>query len=122
MADEKNAKRVEDSLVRLTKKLEDCAVIRPGDIVLRLSGNTGGEYCIACEGGKATLALARDLQGTGDRKPLLEVWGDADVIRAIVDGEKDAVKQFLTGGLRIRGDLRYFSDVAVELGILKKPL
>src|SRR5262245_33737223 len=120
MADERNAKKVEDSLARLTQKLDACAAVRPGEIVLRLSGAAGGDYCIACGGGKAR--LARNLQGAGDRKPLLEVWGDADVIRAIVDGEKDAVKQFLTGGLRIRGNLRYFSDVAVELGILKKPL
>jgi hypothetical protein len=28
----------------------------------------------------------------------------------------------MVGGLRIRGDLRYFSDLAVELGILETPL
>lgn len=124
MADKKNAKKVDNSLARLTKKLDDYAAARPGDmpgdVVLHLSGDAGGEYCIACEGGKAT--LAKNLQGAADRKPVLEVWGDAGVVRAIVDGETDAVKQFLTGGLRIRGNLRLFSDVAVELGILKKPL
>jgi hypothetical protein len=50
------------------------------------------------------------------------VLGDANVVRAIFDGEKDAVKQFLVGGLRVRGDLRHFSDLFLELGILKTPL
>jgi putative sterol carrier protein len=120
MADEKNMKRLEDSLTRLSGTLGNCAAFRPGEIVLRLSGDAGGEYCISCRGGEAT--IAKNVHRVANHKPLLEVWGDADIIRAIVDGEKDAVKQFLTGGLRIRGNIRYFSDIAVELGILKNPL
>lgn len=120
MANEKNAKKLEDSLMRLSQTLGNCAAYRPGEIILRLSGEDGGEYCISCGGSEAT--IAKNLYRAADHKPLFEVWGDADVIRTIIDGEKDAVKQFLTGGLRIRGNLRYFSALAVELGILKQPL
>ena len=43
-------------------------------------------------------------------------------INAILAGTKDARKEFLAGGFRVRGDLRYLSNVALELGILKEPL
>jgi len=32
------------------------------------------------------------------------------------------LKHFLAGGFRVRGDLRYFSDLAMEIGILENPL
>ncbi len=121
MVDEMNTKKIEDSLTQLSKKLGGCTSFQSGDIMLHLSGDAGGEYSISCVGNKAT--IAKKMQGSADRKPLFEVWGDANVIRAILDGEKDAVKQFLGGkNMRIRGNLRRFSDIAVELGILKNPL
>jgi hypothetical protein len=52
----------------------------------------------------------------------LEVIGDADRIQAILAGEKDGRMQFLAGGFRVRGDLRYLSDIALELGLIKEPL
>ena len=67
-------------------------------------------------------SVTRDIQTSSVRKSLFEVWGDANVVRAIIDGENNAMRQFLAGGLRIRGDLRFFSSIAVELGVLKKPL
>jgi hypothetical protein len=48
--------------------------------------------------------------------------GDANTVRAILDGDRDAREQFLAGGLRVQGDLRYLSDLALELGVLKEPL
>jgi hypothetical protein len=51
----------------------------------------------------------------------LEVYGDAERIRGIVEGEKDAVREFLAGGLRVRGDLRYLSELGLELGFLRRP-
>lgn len=120
MANEKQPAKLEDSLVRLTKKLDESVRARPGEVDLHLTGEGGGEYSIKIGGGKTS--LAKPVQRGADRKLLLEVWGDAEVVRSIIDGEKNAVKQFLDGGLRIRGNLRHFSDVAVELGLLKKPL
>ena len=52
----------------------------------------------------------------------IEVMGDANTVRAILDGETDTREQFLAGGLRVWGDLRYLSDLALELGVLKEPL
>jgi len=122
MVDAKNTKTLEDSLTQLSKTLGGCTSHQSGDIVLHLSGDEGGEYCISCLPGKEA-TIAKKLHGSADRKPLFEVWGDANVIRAILDGEKDAMKQFLGGkNMRIRGNLRRFSDIAVELGILKNPL
>jgi hypothetical protein len=104
----------------LAQRLEASANVRSGDIVLHLSGAGGGEFCLTCRPGSAVVSPAG--RGPGERKPLIEVWGDANVIRSVVDGDKDAVKQFMVGGIRIRGDLRYFSDLALELGILDAPL
>ena len=52
----------------------------------------------------------------------IQVMGDANTVRAILDGDRDAREQFLAGGLRVQGDLRYLSDLALELGVLKEPL
>ena len=54
--------------------------------------------------------------------PTLEIMGDARRIAAVISGGKNARKEFLAGGFRVRGNLRYLSDVAMELGILKIPL
>jgi hypothetical protein len=110
----------EDTLGRLAQKLDASANIRSGDIVFHLSGAGGGEYCLSSRSGKTTVSSTG--RGPEDRKPLLEFWGDANVIRSIIGGEKNALKQFMVGGIRVRGDLRYFSDLAVKLGILDAPL
>jgi hypothetical protein len=57
-----------------------------------------------------------------DREVALEIRGDAETVQAIIDGEKDAAKEFFAGGIRVRGDLRYLSDVMLELGLLERPL
>ena len=57
----------------------------------------------------------------GAKAPLIEVFGDRKRIQAIIDGEKDPRAQFLAGGLRVRGDLRYLSDLAVDIGLLDEP-
>lgn len=117
---EKKGKALENALERLRKRMDECAVLKPGDIDLHLSGESGGEYRISSGRGKSTISSgAGRVPGPG---PLLEVWGDANTIRAIIDGEKDPVKQFLTGRMRVRGNIRYLSEIGVELGILDKPL
>ena len=54
--------------------------------------------------------------------PLVEVLGDPEAVRAVLSGEVEGRKRFLAGGIRVRGDLRYLSDLALELGLLAKPL
>src|SRR4051812_44165841 len=120
MSEAQGEKRLEHSLARLADRANECRSARPGDVYLHLSGADGGEYRINHSNGKTT--ITRSIRPTIDRKSVLDIWGDADVVRTIIDGERDSVKQFLIGGLRIRGDLRYFSAIAVELGLLKQPL
>ena len=55
-------------------------------------------------------------------EPLLEVKGDARRLQAITRGEKDARKQFLAGGIRVRGDMHYLSELGMRLGFLKTPI
>ena len=55
-------------------------------------------------------------------QPLIEVIGDAEAVQAVLDRKVNAREQFLAGGIRVRGDLRYLSDVALEMGLLKHPL
>jgi hypothetical protein len=110
----------EETLGRLAQKFDASANVRTGDIVFHLSGAGGGEFCLSSRPGRTIVSSTG--RGPEDRKPLIEFWGDANVIRSILSGEKNALKQFMVGGIRIRGDLRYFSDVALELGILDAPL
>lgn len=119
MAERKN-KSLEDALERLRERIDATPRVKPGDVALHLSGKQAGEYRIGLGRGKATVSAMA--AGPADHRPTLEVWGDADTVRAILNGEKDPVKQFLVGGLRVRGDLRYLSEMGVELGILDKPL
>jgi hypothetical protein len=60
--------------------------------------------------------------GAGDATPLLEVIGDPRRIAAIVRGEKDARLQFFAGGIRVRGDMHYLSELGMQLGFLKTPI
>ena len=109
-----------NSLGRLAQKLRDSASMRPGDIVLRLSGPAGGSYGLECS--ERDINVVESPAVGAERRPLIEVMGPADVIRAIIDGEEDARRRFIAGGIRVRGDLRYLSDLALELGLLKEPL
>jgi hypothetical protein len=101
----------------LVERLSSTRSVRPGTITLHLTG--GRPAHLLCEP-----SGVRTAEGplAGAEPPLLEVYGDADRIRAILDGEKDAVREFLAGGLRVRGDLRYLSDLGMELGFLRRPL
>jgi hypothetical protein len=107
------------SLNGLAARLQNSRSLRRGNVVLRLAGAEAGDYSLECADGGVRI---NEGPVTSEAPPLFEVFGDSNTIRAIIDGEKDAVRQFYAGGIRIRGDLRYFSDVAVELGILKEPL
>ena len=117
-ADIKGSSSLKDSIARLAQKLDASTATKQGQIILHLSGSDGGDFRLDCGAGKTTVATA----GLTEARPLIEVTGDATVVRAILDGKKDPLKQFAAGGLRVRGDLRYFSDLALELGIIDRPL
>jgi hypothetical protein len=108
---------VNESLQRVAKKFSGAKCLRDGHIVLRLSGAGGGSYVLKCEGPSVKLITAVP----AGQHPI-ELIGEARRILPILEGKKDARAQFLAGGFRVRGDLRYASDLAVELGILKEPI
>jgi hypothetical protein len=117
--DTEGPETVRDSFSRLAKRLDESRTARDGEIVFRLSGKGGGDYRVGRRAGRMTVA---ELAAGEAPATLIEVSGDAAVVRAILEGKKDAVKQFAAGGVRIRGDLSYFSDLALELGIIDAPL
>lgn len=116
----KGRKKVHESLDRIAKRLENSRRVKPGDIVFRLAGPAGGNYSLECSSGQ--VRVVESVAAGTERAPVIEVIGDAETVRAIIDGETDARKKFLAGGLRVRGDLRYLSDIALELEVLKEPL
>lgn len=126
MAEEKNTAKkgqpgLEESLADLGRRLEQAQATRPGAIVFHASGARSGSYRISTGHGRFSVAAMADA-APDDRPPALEVIGDSETIQAILDGRKNAVKAYLGGGLRVRGDLRYLSDLALELGLIDAPL
>jgi hypothetical protein len=110
----------QQTLERISERLAKSRSVKQGDIVFRLTGDGGGTFLVECGPGSARVT---PLPSTApDRAPILEVIGDAARVHAVLAGEKDARMQFLAGAFRVRGDLRYLSDVALELGLLKEPL
>lgn len=106
-----------DPLHHFASRLSSTKTVRDGYIVLRLTGVSGGNYCFQCKGGR--VALTQD-PPSGNHP--IELIGNAERIRSVLDGKKDARAQFLAGGFRVRGDVRYISDLGMELGILKQPI
>ena len=111
---------LEEALGRVSERLAKSKVMKPGDIVFRLAGQGGGNFVVECS--EKGVHVAESAAAGADRTPLVEVIGDARRIHAILVGTKDAREQFLAGGFRVRGDLRYLSNVAMEVGIIKDPL
>ena len=102
---------------RIGKTLGAHKTLNRGLIAFRLSGTGGGDYVIDSSRGGLIESSEAATQQTR-----VEIMGDARRIQAILEGKKDPRKQFLAGGIRVRGDLRYLSDALLELGILTEPL
>jgi hypothetical protein len=109
-----------DTLSRISEQLAITKSMKPGHIVFRLEGPEGGNYAVQFSEGK--VQVTESAAAGFDVAPLIEVIGDSRRIRAMLAGEKDAMELFFAGGFRIRGDLRYLSDIALELGLIKQPL
>jgi hypothetical protein len=109
----------ETALESIAPRVQRARARRTGDIAFRLagaSGKAGKVLAVGSDGVEVVDAAGR----TGT--PLVEVLGDPEAVRAVLSGEVEGRKRFLAGGLRVRGDLRYLSDLATELGLLAKPL
>jgi hypothetical protein len=106
-----------DPLHHFAKRLSATKTLRDGHIILRMTGESGGNYCLRCEGSHATLS-----QEIPPGNHHVELIGDAKQLRPILEGRKDARVHFLAGGFRVKGNISYISDLAMELGILKQPI
>ena len=116
-AHQKHVGALQQAVETAVARLQSQRLLRPGTIVFR-----------AAEGETPIFALRSSERGAmveqsaDDAAPLLEVIGDPRRISAIVRGEKDARLQFFAGGIRVRGDMQYLSELGMELGFLKKPI
>jgi hypothetical protein len=118
--EKKSRGSLEDSLAALGQKIDQAKATRQGVIVFHVSGTDSGSYRLNTSQGQT--GIAKFAESVDDKRPLIEVMGDAATIQAVIEGENDAVKTFLAGGIRVRGDLRYLSDLALELGFIDRPL
>jgi hypothetical protein len=105
------------SIENFVKRLSKAKALRPGSIMLRLTGKGGGDICLECSNGGVRVS-----KGLPKGAPVIEVMGEGRRILAILEGKKDGRVQFLAGGIRVRGNIRYLSDLAMELGILTRPI
>lgn len=110
----------QQTLERVAERFAKSRSMRRGNVLFRLTGSGGGTYVVECGDGQARVITSPAAEP--DTAPLIEVIGDAARVRAVLSGAKDARMQFLAGAFRVRGNLRYLSDAAVELGLLEKPL
>jgi len=111
---------LEPALAALAERVSKAKASQPGLVLFHASGPDSGTYQLDIGHGETkVLRLAHAAQET---RPRVEIIGDGAILKAIIDGKKDAFRTFLGGGVRVRGDLQYFSSVAYELGFLKNPL
>jgi hypothetical protein len=103
-------------LAGFAERLGNARAVRDGTVVLHFTD--GGAKHL--ERSRGRVQVVEGAPPYGDA--LIEVFGSSDKIAGILSGEKDAVREFLAGGLRVRGDLGYLSDLGVELGVLRRPL
>jgi hypothetical protein len=109
---------LERALEQVTRRLEASTIVRQGTILVRTTDAEKGEFFLECS--RTSVRLAKS-SAAKTAAPTLEIIGKARQISAVISGAKDARRNFLAGGFRLRGDLRYASDLAQALGILKDP-
>jgi hypothetical protein len=97
-------------------KFDRARTRRAGSILLRLTGENGGDFYLHSTSTGCSMSRQPAVG-----PPHIEVSGDANRIRSILEGRKEGRLQFYAGGIRIRGDLQYLSDLAYEMGLIKEP-
>ncbi len=102
---------------QFAQRLSGAKTIRRGHVVLRLTGADAGDFCFSYDG--KNLVSSRELPPGAHA---VELIGDSRRIWAVLNGTKDARAQFFAGAFRLRGDMKYISDLALELGILTQPI
>ena len=108
---------VRPALQTLAERLHKSKRMRKGQVIFRLNG--GENVHLECD---ETSVSVRDGMPKRAHGPRAELIGNGRVLKAILEGKNDPRVRFLAGGFRVRGDLRYLSEVAMELGLLDRPI
>ena len=123
MATKKSTRRrraggtLSSALREVTEKLADCRSLKKGTILFRTTDDEG-QFALECSDRGVQIR-----QDPSQQTPAaIEIIGSSRQLRGVLAGEIDARARFLAGAFRVRGDLRYLSDLAVELNLLKEPL
>lgn len=112
----KSVKSLDAVLSDHVSRFEAARTLRAGSILLRLIGEGGGDYFV-----HSTSTGCHASREPGAGPPHFEVTGDARRVRSILDGSREGRLQFFAGGIRVRGDLHYLSELAYEMGFIKEP-
>lgn len=91
--------------------------VRKGQVILRL----GAGENVHLDSDETSVSVRDGMPKRADG-PRAELIGNGRVLKAILEGKNDPRARFLAGGFRVRGDLRYLSEVAMELGLLDRPI
>jgi putative sterol carrier protein len=108
---------VRPALQALAERLHKNRRMRKGHVIFRLSA--GDNLHLDCD--ETSVSMRDGMPQRADR-PRAELIGNGRVLKAILEGKNDPRARFLAGGFRVRGDLRYLSEVAMELGLLDRPI
>jgi putative sterol carrier protein len=112
-AEKSDPSEIESSLTAVSRKLSDSAQLKPGSILIRFT-DSGEEYSM-----EMTAREVRTIRAAPATAPLVEVSGSSTVLKAIMDGRKEASRAFLAGGIRVQGDLPYLEALLKEIGLLQ---
>jgi putative sterol carrier protein len=104
---------LETTLSSLAARVSEEAPRAQGSIVVHVT-DTGEEFSVEGTGKRSKVA-----RSSGKGEPAVQVRGTAEVIRAVLDGEVEASRAFASGGIRVKGDLRYLEGVLKDLGLLQ---
>lgn len=109
-------KKLEAVVGDVVRAFERARTRRTGSILLRMIGEDGGDFYVHST--RAGCQLSREPMAG---PPQVEVIGDADSLRAVLEKRREGRLQFYSGGIRVRGDLHYLSEIAHEMGFIKEP-
>jgi SCP-2 sterol transfer family len=105
---------IEKRLTALSQKLSDSAPKKRGSILLSLT-DSGEEYVL--EGAHREAVVKRGAD-SAEAPPLIRITGPSNVLRAVMDGKKEASSAFIAGGIQVSGDLEYLEALLKDLGLL----
>jgi putative sterol carrier protein len=102
----------EQSLQQLIKKLDKSDLPRMGNVVFDFVGER--PMRVALKAGSKT-SIHRTL---AKEAPRLEISGDPERIREVLEGKKDPRLAFLEGSITVRGDVDYLQSILRSLRLM----